>query len=135
MTAYCERIIGAMKGDRVEAVVDTGQGTQTFEIVARRAGRRIEITTARGVVEVTEVTRSGTPVRTGRFMANRLIALVEHPALEGNGGGVDVETRRRMGGEQAPRGRARRPELAPDGPRQLTVLGDDGDDGSTDGGA
>ena len=66
-----------MKGDRVEAVVDTGQGTQTFDIVARRAGRRIEITTARGVVEVTEVTRSGTPVRTGRFMANRLIALVE----------------------------------------------------------
>jgi hypothetical protein len=114
-----------MKGDRVEAVVDTGQGTQTFEIVARRAGRRIEITTARGVVEVTEVTRSGTPVRTGRFMANRLIALVEHPALEGNGGGVDVETRRRMGGEARPRGR--RSELAPDAPRQLTVLGDDDD--------
>jgi len=51
-----------MKGDRVEAVVDTGQGTQTFDIVARKAGRRIEITTARGVVEVTEVTRSGTPI-------------------------------------------------------------------------
>ncbi len=57
-----------MKGDRVEAVVDTGQGTQTFEIEATRAGRRIEVTTARGVVEVTEVTRGGTPVRTGRFM-------------------------------------------------------------------
>jgi hypothetical protein len=112
-----------MKGDRVEAVVDTGQGTQTFEIVARRAGRRIEVTTARGVVEVTEVTRSGTPVRTGRFMASRLVALVEHPALEGNGG-VDVETRRTMGGE-GPRSRSRRPELAPDAPRQLTVLGDD----------
>ena len=29
-----------MKGDRVEAVVDTGQGgTQTFEIVATKAGR------------------------------------------------------------------------------------------------
>jgi hypothetical protein len=125
-----------MKGDRVEAVVDTGQGTQTFEIVARRAGRRIEITTARGVVEVTEVTRSGTPVRTGRFMANRLIALVEHPALEGNGGGVDVETRRRMGGEAAaPRGRSRRPDLAPEGPRQLTVLGDEEDDGGSDSGA
>jgi len=28
-----------MKGDRVEAVVDTGQGgTQTFEITARRQG-------------------------------------------------------------------------------------------------
>ena len=116
-----------MKGDRVEAVVDTGQGTQTFEIVARRAGRRIEITTARGVVEVTEVTRSGTPVRAGRFMANRLIALVEHPAVEGDGGGVEVETRRRMGGETTGRSRSRRTDLTSSegAPRQLTVLGDD----------
>jgi hypothetical protein len=121
-----------MKGDRVEAVVDTGQGTQTFEIVARRAGRRIEITTARGVVEVTEVTRSGTPIRTGRFMASRLVALVEHPALEGNGGGVDVETRRRMGGESGG-SRSRKPEIVADAPRQLTVLGDDEDDPSNDG--
>lgn len=87
-----------MKGDRVEAVVDTGQGgTQTFEIEATRAGRRIEITTARGVVEVSEVTRSGTPVRTGRFMASRLVALVEHPAREDTEKPVDVSTRRRMG--------------------------------------
>jgi hypothetical protein len=127
-------MLAHMKGDRVEAVVDTGQGTQTFEIVARRAGRRIEITTARGVVEVTEVTRSGTPVRTGRFMASRLVALVEHPALEGNGGGVDVETRRRMGGE-AGRGRSSRTEIAPDAPRQLTVLGDSKDDTLDDDGA
>ena len=86
-----------MKGDRVEAVVDTGQGVQQFEIVATRAGWRIEVTTARGVVEVTEVTRGGTPVRTGRFMQSRLIALVEHPAQEADGTGVDVTTRRRMG--------------------------------------
>jgi len=87
-----------MKGDRVEAVVDTGQGsTQTFEIVATKAGRRVEITTARGVVEVSEVTRSGTPVRTGRFMQNRLVALVEHPAREGSDKPVEVSTRRRMG--------------------------------------
>jgi hypothetical protein len=113
-----------MKGDRVEAVVDTGQGTQTFEIVASRAGRRIEITTARGVVEVTEVTRSGTPVRTGRFMAARLIALVEHPAVEGDGGRVDVETRRRMG--TADSGRRTRDRGDPQlGLRQLTVLGDE----------
>ena len=85
-----------MKGDRVEAVVDTGQGVQHFEIAATRAGRRIEVTTARGVVEVTEVTRGGTPVRTGRFMASRLIALVEHPASEGEGARIDVSTRRRM---------------------------------------
>jgi hypothetical protein len=112
-----------MKGDRVEAVVDTGQGTQTFEIVATRAGRRIEVTTARGVVEVTEVTRSGTPVRTGRFMANRLVALVEHPALEGDGSRVDVETRRRMGRE--PESRVTRGRHEGDGVRQLTVLGEE----------
>jgi hypothetical protein len=87
-----------MKGDRVEAVVDTGQGgTQTFEIVATRAGRRIEVTSARGVIEVSEVTRSGTPVRTGRFMATRVVALVEHPATEGRDRAVEVSTRRRMG--------------------------------------
>ena len=35
--------------------------------------------------------------RAGRFMASRLIALVEHPAAEGDGAGVDVTTRRRLG--------------------------------------
>ena len=79
-------------------MVDTGQGgTQTFEIAATKAGRRIEVTTARGVVEVSEVTRSGTPVRTGRFMASRLVALVEHPANERTEKPVDVSTRRRLG--------------------------------------
>ncbi|MES1239922.1 MAG: hypothetical protein ABUL57_03575 [Chloroflexota bacterium] len=90
-----------MKGDRVEAVVDTGQGTQTFEITASRAGRRIEVTTARGIVEVTEVTRGGTPVRTGRFMSNRRIALVEHPAQELDKARVEVTTRRRIGAAPA----------------------------------
>jgi hypothetical protein len=95
-----------MKGDRVEVVVDTGGAVQTFEIVATRAGRRIEVTTARGVVEVTEVTRGGTPVRTGRFMASRLIALVEHPAREGDTT-VEVLTRRRIGAKE-PGGRSGR---------------------------
>ena len=85
-------------------MVDTGQGVQTFEIEATRNGRRIEVTTARGIVEVTEVTRGGTPVRTGRFMASRLIALVEHPAQETDGAGVDVATRRRMGSARATAG-------------------------------
>jgi hypothetical protein len=71
-----------MRGDRVEVLVDTGNGVQTFEISATRAGRRVEVTNARGVVEVTEVTRSGQPVRTGRFMTTRVVALVEHPAGE-----------------------------------------------------
>ncbi len=69
-----------MKGDRVEIVVDTGDGARTYEVTATRAGRRVDVSTVRGVVEVTEVTRSGTAVRTARFMANRVIALVEHPA-------------------------------------------------------
>ncbi len=72
-----------MKGDWVEAVVDVGGHSQTFEIEARRAGRRVETTIARGVVEVSEVTRTGHAVRTARFMASRLIALVEHPADRG----------------------------------------------------
>ena len=94
-----------MKGDRVEVVVDTGGAVQNFEIVASRAGRRIEVTTARGVVEVTEVTRGGSPVRTGRFMASRIIALVEHPAREGDTT-VDVVTRRRIGAKEPRPGRA-----------------------------
>jgi len=63
-------------------VVDTGNGVQTFEIEATRAGRRVDISVSRGVVEVSEVTRSGTPIRTGRFMATRILAMVEHPAGE-----------------------------------------------------
>lgn len=85
-----------MKGDRVEAVVDTGQGVRTFDIVATKAGRRIEVVTTRGVVEVREVTRSGNPVRTGRFMAARLIALVEHPAADERGR-VEISTSHKLG--------------------------------------
>jgi hypothetical protein len=69
-----------MKGDKVEIVVDTGGGTKTYEVEASRAGRRVEVVNRRGLVEVVELTRGGTPVRTARFMASRVIALVEHPA-------------------------------------------------------
>ena len=48
-----------MKGDRVEIVVAADDGSRTYEIVATRASRRVEITTGRGVVEVVEVTRTG----------------------------------------------------------------------------
>lgn len=72
-----------MRGDRVEVVVDVGDGTRTYEIVASKAGRRVETGTVRGVVEVTEVTRTGNPVRTARFMANRVVAIVEHPMDDG----------------------------------------------------
>jgi hypothetical protein len=69
-----------MKGDWVEVVVDAGDTTRSYEIRATRAGRRVDVNIRRGVVEVAEVTRSGTPVRTARFMASRVLALVEHPA-------------------------------------------------------
>ena len=72
--------LACMKGDRVEIVVDTGNGTSTFEIVASKAGRRVEVSSTRGTVEVTELTRTGVPVRSGRFMASRVVAVVEHPA-------------------------------------------------------
>jgi hypothetical protein len=84
-----------MKGDRVEVVVDVGGGdTRTYEIVAARAGRRVETTTGRGVVEVAEVTRTGVVVRTARFMQTRVIAVVEHPADDGAVEGEDVSTSR-----------------------------------------
>jgi hypothetical protein len=69
-----------VKGDKVEIVIDAGGATKTYEVAATRAGRRVEVVTRRGVVEVTELTRGGSPVRTARFMASRVLALVEHPA-------------------------------------------------------
>jgi len=72
-----------MKGDRVEIVIDTGDGSRTYEVTATRAGRRVDVHIARGVVEVSEVTRSGATVRTARFMAGRTLALVEHPVAGG----------------------------------------------------
>lgn len=69
----------SVKGDRVEIVVDAGDGVRTYEITASKAGRRLEVSTSRGIVEVSEVTRTGQPVRTGRFMSARVVALVEHP--------------------------------------------------------
>lgn len=72
-----------MKGDRVEIVIDAGGSPRTYEVTATRAGRRVEVATRRGLVEVSEVTRGGTAVRTARFMSSRILALVEHPAEEG----------------------------------------------------
>ncbi|WP_432539096.1 hypothetical protein [Kineococcus esterisolvens] len=57
-----------------------GAPTPTYEVAAPRAARRVDVAHGRGLVEVTEVTRGGTAVRTARFMAARVIALVEHPA-------------------------------------------------------
>lgn len=70
----------AVRGDRVEVLIDVGTGVERFVVEARRAGRRVEVANVRGTVEVTEVTRSGNPVRTARFMSARVVAIVEHPA-------------------------------------------------------
>jgi hypothetical protein len=77
MTAYDE----VVRGDRVEVTVDVGNGVKVFEVVATRAGRKVEVTMGRVMVEVSEVTRGGSVVRTARFLTSRVVALVEHPAV------------------------------------------------------
>jgi hypothetical protein len=74
--------VSGVKGDRVEIVVDIGDGTRVYEVTATRAGRRVEVANRRGLVEVSEVTRTGNPVRTARFMSSRIISLVEYPASD-----------------------------------------------------
>lgn len=84
MTCYGTGYGTNMKGDRVEIVIDTGNGVSTYEIAATKAGRRVEINSTRNLTEVVEVTRSGKPIRTARFITARVIALVEHPAPDGS---------------------------------------------------
>ena len=38
---------------RVEVLVDVGDGVRSFDIAATKAGRRVEVSTSRGTVEVT----------------------------------------------------------------------------------
>lgn len=71
-----------MRGDSVEIVIDAGDGSRTYTVAATRAGRRVEVSHGRGLIEVAEVTRGGTVVRTARFMASRVLAVVEHPASD-----------------------------------------------------
>lgn len=80
-----------MKGDWVEILVDVGNATRGFEIVATKAGRRVEVVIARGTVEVSEVTRSGQPVRSARFMAARVVAVVEHPSASADPQGAETD--------------------------------------------
>ena len=63
----------------MEVVVDVGDGVRNFDIIATKAGRRVEVNVGRTTVEVVEVTRTGQPVRTARFLASRVVAVVEHP--------------------------------------------------------
>ena len=78
------------KNDRVEVLVDAGGGTaREYEVRAARAGRRIEVKTSRTAIEVNELPRGGRVVRTARFMAPRVLAVVEHPADELGPGGLN----------------------------------------------
>lgn len=68
------------KGDFVEVLVDAGGGSaREYKIEATRAGRTIEVRSSRTTVEVRELTRNGGVVRTARFIAPRVLAVVEHP--------------------------------------------------------
>ena len=83
--------------------MDVGTGVQTFEVTATRAGRRVEVTTGRTIIEVAELTRGGTTVRTARFMASRVVALVEHPAERDAGGSpAGGRGRSQIGGQGSP---------------------------------
>jgi hypothetical protein len=74
------RTLVTVKGDRVEVLVDIGESVRQFEVVATKAGRRVEVSSGRGMIEVVEVTRTGQPVRSARFMSSRVVAIVEHPS-------------------------------------------------------
>lgn len=72
-----------MKGDVVEILVDAGAGTaKEYLVRANRAGRRLDVKTSRTIVEVQELTRNGRVVRSARFLAPRVLAVVEHPVEE-----------------------------------------------------
>lgn len=109
-----------MKGDKVEIVIDTGGATKTYEVAATRAGRRVEVVNRRGLVEVTELTRSGSAVRTARFMASRVVALVEHPADDRHsrsaGGAGDAATSARNAGRVRQRAASAVPSQPPADP-------------------
>ena len=71
------------RGDRVLVVMDVGSGeTRDFSIAATQAGRRVEVSTGSRQTTVTEVTRTGKPVRSATFLTSRVVALIEQPREE-----------------------------------------------------
>jgi hypothetical protein len=71
------------KGDFVEVLVDAGSGAAREYIVeATKAGRTVGVRSSRTTVEVRELTRTGGVVRTARFIAPRVLAVVEHPSRD-----------------------------------------------------
>jgi hypothetical protein len=71
------------KGDFVEVLVDAGGGSsREYTVEATKAGRTVEVRSSRTTVEVRELTRTGGVVRTARFIAPRVLAVVEHPTRD-----------------------------------------------------
>jgi hypothetical protein len=71
------------RGDFVEVLVDAGSGAaREYTIEATKAGRTVEVRSSRTTVEVRELTRTGGVVRTARFIAPRVLAVVEHPSRD-----------------------------------------------------
>lgn len=67
-----------MRGDSVSVLVDVGAGEcREFVISATKNRRTVEVENKRGMIEVSEVKSGGKPVHTDRFMATRVVALVE----------------------------------------------------------
>src|SRR3954447_23560221 len=93
--------MGPVLGDRVEVLVDVGDGVRSFDIAATKAGRRVEVSSSRGTVEVSEVTRTGQVVRSGRFMQTRVVAIVEHPASEDDEAAPRARRGRRVNKDQS----------------------------------
>lgn len=72
------------KGDLIEVLVDAGGGTaKEYQVRASRAGRKVEAKVSRTTVEVNELTRNNKVVRTARFLAPRVLAVVERPVGDG----------------------------------------------------
>ena len=71
------------KRDFVEVLVDAGGGSsREYTVEATKAGRTVEVRSSRTTVEVRELTRTGGVVRTARFIAPRVLAVVEHPTRD-----------------------------------------------------
>jgi hypothetical protein len=85
-----------MRGDPAEAVVDAGQGVQTFDLVATPAGRLIGAVPTRAVVEVRAAGRTGTPGPAGPSMTSPLIARLIARSPMDEWGRAEVTTRHRL---------------------------------------
>ena len=49
MIEPADDVVPLVKGDRVETLIDTGGASRTYEGVATRAGRPVEVRTGRGL--------------------------------------------------------------------------------------